>query len=140
MQGSVVMPKDDASKQVGREYWLTPAGLSLVQGWARDGLTDEQIAGRMGISRKTLWVWRGKHMELEKAMRCGKEVSDYAVESALFKNAVEGNVTAQMFWLRNRKPAQWNQPPQIPDMKVEVYQHGLEVLRQSIILKQDGDV
>ena len=40
-------------------------------------------------------------------MRSGKEVADYAVESALYKNAVDGNVTAQIFWLKNRKPGQW---------------------------------
>ena len=97
------------SDKLGKEYWLSPTGLSLIQGWARDGLIDEQIAERMGISRKTLWVWKEKHPELAKASREGKEVADYAVESALFKNAIEGNVVAQIFWLKNRKPGQWNE-------------------------------
>ena len=38
--------------------WITPEGLSLVQGWARDGLTDEQIAGNMGINVATLYRWK----------------------------------------------------------------------------------
>ena len=99
------------SDKQGKEYWLTPTGLSLIRGWARDGLIDEQIAERMGISRKTLWVWKGKHPELAKASREGKEVADYRMESALYKSGIKGNVTAQIFWLKNRKPTQWNTPP-----------------------------
>ena len=37
------------------EYWLTNEGLILLEGWARDGLTDEQIAHNMGITSKTLY-------------------------------------------------------------------------------------
>ena len=29
------------------------------------------------------------------------------VENALFKNAIEGNTTAQIFWLKNRRPDKW---------------------------------
>ena len=31
------------------QKWLTPEGLLLLEGWARDGLTDEQIAKKIGI-------------------------------------------------------------------------------------------
>ncbi len=36
------------------EKWLEPDGLQLLGAWARDGLTDEQIARNMGICRETL--------------------------------------------------------------------------------------
>ncbi len=36
------------------EKWITPEGLLLLEGWARDGLTDEQIAHNMGITTSTL--------------------------------------------------------------------------------------
>lgn len=42
------------------EYWLTPEGLLKLEGWARDGLTDEQIAHNMGISRSTLNKWKNE--------------------------------------------------------------------------------
>lgn len=42
------------------EKWLTPDGLVRIGGWARDGLTDEQIAHNMGISRSTLNAWKKK--------------------------------------------------------------------------------
>ena len=37
----------------------------------------------------------------------GKEIVDYQVENALLKNALDGNVTAQIYWLNNRRPKQW---------------------------------
>jgi transposase len=40
------------------DEWLTDEGLLLVEGWARDGLIDEQIAGNMGISTSTFYEWK----------------------------------------------------------------------------------
>ena len=122
----------------GKGYWLSPEGLSLIQGWARDGFTDALIAERMGISRKALWVWRGKHPELASAMRSGKEVADYAVESALFKNAIEGNVTAQIFWLKNRKPGQWNEK----HLGEQEQEHSIEIriIRKESPVDENDDI
>ena len=89
------------------EEWLTEEGLVLIGGWARDGLTDEQIASNMGIAVSTLYIWKKEHLEILEALKKGKEVVDYEVENALHKSALEGNVTAQIFWLKNRKPDKW---------------------------------
>ena len=89
--------------------WLEPDKLILIQGWARDGLTEEQIAHNMGISIKTLYNWKQKKecLPILQALKSGKEVIDYIVENSLLKAAREGNVTAQIFWLKNRKPDKW---------------------------------
>lgn len=111
------------------EYWLTPEGLLKIEGWARDGLTDEQIAKNMGITAKTLYAWKNKYGEICKSLKRGKEVVDRQVENALLKRALgytyeeityEGGVetkrvvkevvpdtTAQIFWLKNRKREAW---------------------------------
>lgn len=34
--------------------------LGLVEGWKRDGLTDEQIAKNLGVSKDTLIKWKMK--------------------------------------------------------------------------------
>jgi len=76
--------------------------LILVEGWARDGLTDIQIAENLGISKDTFYEYKKKHSDFSDSLKKGKEIIDYQVE-----NALDGNVTAQIYWLNNRKPKQW---------------------------------
>lgn len=116
--------------------WLTEDGLTKVKGWAKSGLTDEQIAHNMGIAYSTFRKWRDDYGALSAALKKGKEVVDFEVESALHQSAlgyyveeketlieevdgrrkqkvrklkkwVPANTTAQIFWLKNRKPADW---------------------------------
>lgn len=60
----------------------------MIEGWARNGLTDEQIAHNMGINVATLYRWKEAHCEICNALKKGKEVVDLMVENALFKSAV----------------------------------------------------
>lgn len=132
-----------SGKKAGRrgkyEGWLDEDSLLKVQGWARDGLSNEQIAHNMGITFQTLYKWQDKYSELREALKKGKEVVDREVENALLKRAmgyetveeveepvedketgevqmrvtkrvkkqVAPDVTAQIFWLKNRKPAEF---------------------------------
>lgn len=114
------------------EYWLTDEGLLLIGAWARDGLTDEQIAKNIGISRKTLAEWKKKYSNICDTLKKNKAVVDFEVENALLKRAlgyeytetktivsengtrtettvkqVVPDTTAQIFWLKNRKPDDW---------------------------------
>lgn len=93
------------------EYWLTEEGLILIQGWARDGLKDEDIAHNMGITRKTLYEWIKKYGDICDTLKKGKEIVDYQVENALLKEALKGNVTACIYWLKNRRPDKWREKP-----------------------------
>lgn len=109
--------------------WIEPEGLLKIEGWARDGLVDEQIAQNIGIAASTLYEWKKQYPEISEALKKGKEVVDRQVENALLKRAlgyeydeitteygketkrvtkqVVPDVTAQIFWLKNRKPDQW---------------------------------
>lgn len=117
------------------QEWLEPEGLLKIEGWARDGLTDEQIATNIGIAYSTLRDWRDKYPALSAALKKGKEVVDRQVENALLQRAlgyeytettreyipelgemhvtkkvtkqVAPDTTAQIFWLKNRKPQEW---------------------------------
>ena len=111
------------------QKWLEPDGLLRLEGWARNGLTDEQIAKNIGISTATLYNWKRDHLEILEALKRGKEVVDILVENALLKRAlgykydevtkengvitkvvtkqVAPDTTAQIFWLKNRKPDDW---------------------------------
>ena len=93
------------------EYWRTADGLILLEGWARDGLTDEQIAEKMRIGMTTYYRWQTDYREIREALKKGKEVVDYEVENALLEECKSGNVTAQIFWLKNRRPDKWRDKP-----------------------------
>lgn len=119
------------------EEWLTDDGLTRLTGWARDGLTNIQIAANMGVAERTITEWIARFPAIDAALKKGKEPVDIAVENALLKRAlgydyeetiteveeyaggktkkhvrkimkhVAPDVTAQIFWLKNRKPKQW---------------------------------
>lgn len=121
------------------QEWIEPEGLLKIEGWARDGLTDEQIAKNIGISRETIYAWKKQYPNFSDALKKGKEVVDREVENALLKKALgyeydevtrervfnadtgkpelmvtkivkkqmAPDTTAQIFWLKNRKPGDW---------------------------------
>lgn len=119
------------------EEWLSEYNLLLLESWARDGLTDEQIAHNIGITVTTLYNWKNKHVEIFNALKKGKAVADVMVENALFKSALGYDVeeweekldsagvvhkvhkqrhippsnAAQIFWLKNRKYDKWKDKP-----------------------------
>ncbi len=75
------------------EAWLEKDNLLLLGAWARDGLTDEQIAHNMGISYSTLRVWKEKYSAISAALKKGKEIVDIEVENSLLKRAMGYTVT-----------------------------------------------
>lgn len=92
--------------------WLEPDGLILLEGWAREGLSEEQIAHNMGCAVSTLKDWKNKFPAISEALKKGKAVVDFEVENALYKSAMSGNVTAMIFWLKNRRPDLWRDRPE----------------------------
>ena len=117
--------------------WLEADGLLLLEAWARDGLTDEQIAHNCGIGVRTLYEWKKEYRQISQALKKGKEVVDVEVENALLKRAlgysytettrelrdgalvvtkrvskeVAPDVGAAAFWLKNRKRDVWRDKP-----------------------------
>ena len=124
--------------------WLTDDGLLRVEGWARDGLIDSQIAHNMGISYSTFRDWCNKFPALLASLKKGKAPVDLEVENALLKRALgyeyEEDTTeimeqpdgsqrkhvkrtkkmvipdtlAQIYWLNNRRPDKWRDKVDVP--------------------------
>ena len=69
------------------QEWLTEESLLRLEEWARDGLTDEQIADNIGIRRETLYDWKKKYPHISNALKRGKDVVDIQVENALLNKA-----------------------------------------------------
>ncbi len=62
--------------------------LILVEAWARNGLTDEQISKNLGIAYSTFREYVKKYSALSAALKKGKEIVDIEVENALLKRAL----------------------------------------------------
>lgn len=96
------------------------------------GKTDEQVAEIIGVSKKTINNWKGKHPDFLYSLKEAKQIADDLVEASLFSKATgyshkelkvfnyEGEIieheiekhyapdtTAAIFWLKNRQPERW---------------------------------
>lgn len=117
--------------------WLEEDNLMLLECWARDGYTFQDIANRIGIAVSTLRMWRMQYEDIDNALKKGREIIDYKVENALLKSALgyhtkevkvtttirygktvetikevtdkeqAPNVSAIQCWLYNRLPNKW---------------------------------
>lgn len=107
----------------------------------------------MNIAPSTLYEWKKKFPEISESLKKGKEIVDYEVENALLKRALgfkikrtvqkvtkDGDVvdteeevyyapdvTAQIFWLKNRRPDIWREKQ---DKQVEDYSKVDELLEK----------
>ena len=97
------------------QKWLENENLILIQGWKRNGLTDEQIAHNMGISINTLNKWKQRFAQIRQALKVGHEQANFIVEGELFKKAVKGNTTAMIFWLKNNWRDKYNDSELSPE-------------------------
>lgn len=126
--------------------WLTREGLLKIEGWAKDGLIDEQIAKNMGIAYSTFKEWKKRFPDLSDVLKRSKEVVDREIENALFESAKgfvyeeeavtntgevvtvkkysKPNVTAIIFWLKNRKRTEWRDKQEIEQ---EITQRTIEI-------------
>lgn len=125
-----------------QKKWRRKEGLALLEGMARDGYTDKEIAQKMKISPGQFQRLRDNDAKIRKALDHGKMTTDYLVEKALLKSAlgfqrkqvkitsiirygklvetqkeelteeVAPNVTAAQTWLYNRCPDKWKRDPQ----------------------------
>lgn len=117
-----------------------------IEGWARDGLTNEQLAANMGVTVKTFYEWQARFEQFREAVKRGKAPVDIQVENALLKKAlgydyeetttevieqpdgtkrkhikktikhVIPDTLAQIYWLKNRRPDKWRDKPMAGDV------------------------
>lgn len=123
------------------DFWLTPDGQLYLESWANDGLTDEEIAKKMGIGKTTLYAWINRELEekgqsgIRTAIIRGRDTSTMAVENMLYKCAMgfsykeqqvtkDGDIVeveryyepsqeAQKFILTNRRKDKWKSKQEV---------------------------
>ena len=125
------------------------------------GATDIQLADFFEVSESTIHLWKHVHPEFSESIKLGKAEADKNVERSLYRKATgyafesekifcqEGQIvrastrefvppsdTAMIFWLKNRKPAEWRdkQPGDSPDNPLH-----LKIDREEAIAKLIGD-
>lgn len=98
------------------------------------GATDQEIANFFEVDVRTIYRWKHDHNEFCQALKVGKDVADDRVERSLYQKAigyeqeevkifmpsgadkpvyapftakVAPDTTAGIFWLKNRRGADW---------------------------------
>jgi FAD/FMN-containing dehydrogenase len=100
-------PKKDNKpiKKVGRKR--INLDLEQVENLASRGLGTTQIARALGVSWNTIDRNRKRLGEFEDALKRGQAKGLAQVTNSLFTSATDGNVTAQIFYLKNQDPKTW---------------------------------
>ena len=73
--------------------WLEPDNLTKLRSWARDGLTNEQIAKKIGVKRQTFQRWVKTYSDISDALKKGKEVVDAEIEENLISTMKKHTIT-----------------------------------------------
>jgi len=100
-------PKKDNKpiKKVGRKR--INIDLEQVENLASRGLGTTQIARALGVSWSTIDRSRKRSEDFEEALKRGKAKGLAQVTNSLFTSATDGNVTAQIFYLKNQDAKTW---------------------------------
>jgi len=116
----------------GRPSLYEPEFAAQARKLAELGATDLEVADFFEVDVATVHRWKLKHDEFRDALKIGKEVADTRVEDSLYRRAtgythravkimqhegvpvveeydahVPPDVTACIFWLKNRRKADW---------------------------------
>jgi len=118
----------------GRPTIYRPEYAEIARNACMVGATNDSLAERLDVSVRTIGSWIASNQEFSDAVKQGRQVADEAVVSALFARAtgmerkltkvffhdgqpvtasytveLPPDVRACIFWLRNRRPQQWNE-------------------------------
>ena len=76
--------------------------LKQVESLAANGLTDEQIASALGISRTTLSNRKRENEQFVQAIKKGKAKGIALVTNKLMESIKGGNITGMIFFLKTQ--------------------------------------
>lgn len=122
----------DEKPKMGRPSKFKPEFVQQAEKLCKLGATDLELADFFEVSRETIWRWSQAHDDFCNALKAGKAEADERVERSLYAKAigythdavkifnadgtplivpyrehVAPDTTAAIFWLKNRKPAEW---------------------------------
>ena len=83
--------------------------LEQIKMWLHGGATEADCYKKLGVCADSWFEYKRKYLEFAEALKEDKDFADTQVENALYNSAISGNVTAMIFWLKNRKPKAWRE-------------------------------
>lgn len=147
--------KETPAKKRGQPTKFTPAMIEQARMLCEEGFTDVKLAKFFGVTEQTINNWKIKHPSFFESLKAGKDAADTEVEKSLFHRArgyshpdshvsnFQGSITvtpitkhyppdttACIFWLKNRKPAEWRDKQEI--------EHSGNVSFESMLAKIDS--
>lgn len=115
-------------------FWSAEEGLALLSAWARQGLSNAELAQKAGVRARTLLKWRQKSPAVNEAVLRGRDWANAMVENALLRRClgycvtetteeetsagiktktcekhIPPDLSAQMLWLKTRCPEIWGE-------------------------------
>lgn len=125
-------PVEPEKPKAGRPSSYRPEFAKDAEKLCALGATDIDLADFFEVSDRTIYRWAAEHTAFCQALKAGKAVADERVERSLYHKAVgytfdsekvfqhQGEIvrtktrehvapdtTAAIFWLKNRKSAEW---------------------------------
>ena len=105
MSSKNLVETDSKPVKMGRKgFEITPSILDQIEKHAGLGFNMEQIATVIGLKSSTFYRKQSLFREIEERIKKGRLSAIGKVSNALFNSALSGNITAQIFYLKNRAP------------------------------------
>lgn len=125
---------NEEPRERGRPTSYRPEFAKQAAHFAKIGATDQEVADFFEVDVRTIYRWKHDHADFCQALKAGKDVADDRVERSLYQRAVgyeqeevkifmpggasvpvyapfrakiAPDVTAAIFWLKNRRKDEW---------------------------------
>jgi hypothetical protein len=92
---------------VGRPTVFESKYIEQAFKFALLGLTNDEMADAFDVSHQTFYNWCKLYPEFLESLKRGRADADAHVSKSLYRQALKGNTTAMIFWLKNRQPSKW---------------------------------
>ncbi len=94
---------------IGRPTKYRPEYCDAVVDYMSQGYSKTAFAGKIGVSRETLYEWSKEHPEFSYAVKIGETARTAALEEQLLAEDEGPRVTARIFALKNACPSEWRE-------------------------------
>ena len=95
------------------KFEVTVEILRKVESLASQDLTMIQIGDVLGVSERTVYNYKKNNVQFMQSIKEGQAKGVATISNALFTSAEGGNITAQIFYLKNRAAAEWHDRKEI---------------------------